>query len=454
MAPDHRGWAVLPEEFADFLVSTPQRYHTVGEFRALLGLELSEAGSILRTLHNSNLIQVGPHPLTGPMIPRGVRPPNFLILRLTENCNLRCLYCYEDAGAAKRGVDLSPTIACKAIDEFLDVCGPTMNLLFIGGEALLMRELMLQVAEYGRHAAERCGKELHFSLQSNGTVWAPWILDFAREYRVAIGLSFDANYKSHDFARPFDSGKGSAAVTWKNIQSMLAEGLNVSLMITLGNHNLGTIIEDLLRLQAEGIERVKFSILSNQGRCRDAAGFLLVAQAYAEMMWRLIGEIEAGRIWTLRVEQIMNTLHRLMLLDDLVICEAAPCGAASEFVSVMPDGKYYPCDTFDRIEEFTMGKVGEGLSGSQQATDIRQRLLSRTTNLMEPCRDCENRSVCSAGCAKDAHARYGTISLRDPFFCEVSKALLPKIMWKLGSEPRSRLRDYYFEHFAYAMPIF
>jgi len=453
MAPDHRGWGVVPEEVAEFLVASPGMYQSVGEFRALLGLDLTAVRSVLRTLHNSNLIQVGPQPLTGLLIPRSVRPPNFLILRVTEHCNLNCLYCFEDAGTDKRGVNLSPAIACKGIDEFLEVCGPSANLLFIGGEALLRRELVRQVAEYARRAAARYGKELYFSLQTNGTVWAPWVLDFAREYGVAIGLSFDANSQSHDFARPFDSGKGSAAVIWDNIQSMLAAGLRVSLMITLGNHNLGTIIEDLLHLQAEGIERVKFSILSNQGRCRNETGFLLGSEAYAEMIWRLIGEIEAGRLWKLRVEQIINIMHRLMLLDDLVICESAPCGAASEFVSVMPDGNYYPCDCFDRVEEFTMGKVGEGLRGSKQAADIRQKLLNRTTTLLEPCRSCENRSVCSAGCAKDAHARYGTISLRDPFFCEVSKTLIPKIMWKLGSVPESRLRDYYFEHFAYAKPI-
>ena len=81
-----------------------------------------------------------------------------LILRLTEDCDLACEYCYADAGPG--GERMTPQTACRAI-ELACPPGGSLRVQFTGGEPLLAWETLLAAADFGR----RTGRRLSLSIQ-------------------------------------------------------------------------------------------------------------------------------------------------------------------------------------------------------------------------------------------------------------------------------------------------
>ena len=72
----------------------------------------------------------------------------YCTLVVTEQCNLRCKYCYE---VGKNALHTMPReVAYKAIDFFLDIVEPNEGIVleFTGGECSLEVDLVRDVIEY------------------------------------------------------------------------------------------------------------------------------------------------------------------------------------------------------------------------------------------------------------------------------------------------------------------
>lgn len=90
-------------------------------------------------------------------------PVQNLVLYLTDDCNLRCSYCFVPKGARRMSAD----IARKAVDFFLSrhISGTCQRLgiTFFGGEPFLEPERMREVMEYARAARPNVHKWVTFS---------------------------------------------------------------------------------------------------------------------------------------------------------------------------------------------------------------------------------------------------------------------------------------------------
>jgi len=91
-----------------------------------------------------------------------------ITLVLTEQCNLRCPYCYVPK-QAPGGRTMTEEVALAAVDRFLDRApsGKDLSISFFGGEPFLTRGLMERVID---HARKRRPRGLTFSAPTNGTL--------------------------------------------------------------------------------------------------------------------------------------------------------------------------------------------------------------------------------------------------------------------------------------------
>lgn len=148
---------------------------------------------------------------------------------LTENCNLRCTYCFE---RNTREVDkyMSKETAFKTIDYLFKNaqlrkdakqcestsdsqanscnCRPiSVGITFFGGEPLLCPELMIDILHYGQAKEEETGIPVTFSLITNGTLYNEKIEAFLEEWYkikkvVDIQLSIDGPPHIQNLNRP------------------------------------------------------------------------------------------------------------------------------------------------------------------------------------------------------------------------------------------------------------
>ncbi len=175
-----------------------------------------------------------------------------LILSLTHDCNLRCIYCYARGGEKKEYMSYST--ARKAIEAYYH---DGLKVQFTGGEPLLNYRL-------GSRISERY--DLRFSLQTNATLLTAEKIEELSELGVKIGVSLDGAAEVNDFLRPYANGRGSTKDVLRAM--MLLKGLGVrygiTCVVTTYNQNRLKEIVDIAQMFGAG--SISFDILKKVGR--------------------------------------------------------------------------------------------------------------------------------------------------------------------------------------------
>ncbi|MDR1114530.1 MAG: 4Fe-4S cluster-binding domain-containing protein, partial [Candidatus Margulisbacteria bacterium] len=155
-----------------------------------------------------------------------------ITFQVTEDCNLRCKYCYE---VNKRPGNLPLEYAQKFIDIILTDPDPIraegtghewmlqngLIIDFIGGDALMTPDLLDQILQYFQYRAitmkHKWAYRWRASISSNGTLFGdPKVRDFMTKYKdnLSVGVSVDGCPEIHDKNRIYKDGRG----TMKDIQ--------------------------------------------------------------------------------------------------------------------------------------------------------------------------------------------------------------------------------------------
>lgn len=149
--------------------------------------------------------------------------PAVLSLRVSENCNLKCRYCYnKDNALNTNGLKyMSLKTAQRAIDFFISWAKKDeMEIIFFGGEPLLNYPTIKEVINY---AKSKKNKGITFKLATNATIMNREILRTILKNNVKIMVSIDFPPSEHDRNRPFKDGTGSFDLVKKNVMLLSRE---------------------------------------------------------------------------------------------------------------------------------------------------------------------------------------------------------------------------------------
>ncbi len=140
-------------------------------------------------------------------------------LCITQQCNLRCTYCY----IGKKNARMSLALAKDVIDFIFNktAAGEKIHFGFFGGEPLLEFELLRTITEMAEdHPAYH--KELfEMTVVSNGTIFSKEIADFLKAHDISLCISCDGPPFVQDTFRRFASGEGSSAVVERNLKTAI-----------------------------------------------------------------------------------------------------------------------------------------------------------------------------------------------------------------------------------------
>ncbi|MCW7999992.1 Cys-rich peptide radical SAM maturase CcpM, partial [Clostridium sp. cpc1] len=149
---------------------------------------------------------------------------NYMVLQVTQNCNLRCEYCvysggYDNRVHNKSRMDIG--IAKKGIDFLVKHSSDCeeLKLGFYGGEPLLEFELIKQCVKYAEVAAE--GKKIKYYTTTNGTLISDEVIDFFYNNNFTVTISLDGPSHIHNRSRHFAySDKGSFDNIMENLSNI------------------------------------------------------------------------------------------------------------------------------------------------------------------------------------------------------------------------------------------
>ncbi len=145
--------------------------------------------------------------------------PTMAVLLLTNQCQLRCTYCYAAAGEAPRQ-ELALEPGCAAIDYVFETAvelnRPEFEVSFHGGgEPTYAWQVLQQCTAYARQKP----LPAKITLTSNG-VWSEAQCDWIAANLDGLSLSVDGAPATQDRQRPLRSGQGSSPYVMNTINAL------------------------------------------------------------------------------------------------------------------------------------------------------------------------------------------------------------------------------------------
>lgn len=191
---------------------------------------------------------------SSPPFAKKYAPARIMMLALTDECNLRCSYCFVQ----KKPRHMSEETMCKAIDFFLNrnISGleHQLHLTFFGGEPFTRLDRMEQAIAWSRKRRPNLHKKIRFSATTNGTVASPRVEKIIRGSGMALLVSMDGGHDANA-ARRFVSGRPSYEHVARNLPRLVEWSSNVLVRMTLHPDALDLVgnIQQVLSLGAPGL---------------------------------------------------------------------------------------------------------------------------------------------------------------------------------------------------------
>lgn len=321
-----------------------------------------------------------------------------LTLMISQECNLRCKYCYGKDGEYSNRGKMDFSIAKKAINYFVDQApADRLSICFFGGEPLLNFGLMKEVVAYVREIEKKTNKKFTFSMTTNATLISEEIRAFIEENKISITVSIDGAREMNDANRFYANKYGTYADIKNNIADITTYMIARA---TIAPPNLD-VSKSITHLAEEfGFRSVAWAEADNLLSEEDYKLIKKTTLALIDKLERLIkdGQYELVK----KYHSFMNLLKKF----DSDGIRSKGCGAGSNLMAVDIDGKIYPCHRFVGQEMFIIGDV---MDDKKENAD-----LYSVIDLInfEKCQTCIARSVCGGGCINENYC--STESINEP----------------------------------------
>ena len=360
-----------------------------------------------------------------PISPENVS--NNVTFCLTENCNLRCKYCYEVHKNNKKKMTFD--VAKKAVDIVLlrqDIYDKKSIVWeFFGGEPLLEIDLADEISEYIKEKQikdNHCWKDKYiFHFSTNGILYdSPKFQNYLRknEGHVSVGISVDGNKIKHNTQRIYPDGRGSYDDVIKNVKLWKKQFPNASTKATFSHEDLPYLKDSVIDLWNIGVKKVMANIVLEDVWDENDP------QIFEEQLKELADYIITHKIWK-DPEYMVRFFDPAVGLPLRKIDLLKRYCGAGKMLAISCDGEFYPCIRFlnftlSNHKGYCIGSIYDGINEDKLKAF---NYLIRKNIKPNSCNDCEVASGCM-NCVGGSYdfSEEGTIFSRTKYICEMHKA--------------------------------
>lgn len=340
--------------------------------------------------------------------------PINLTLSLTSACNLRCIYCYADAGfntdnldwdTIKTSVDTLVSYARSIGENYIAVA------FHGGGEPTVLWKRLVATVEYVLNVIP-ADWEVGFSLVTNGTLISKDKAQWLASHKFKITVSIDGLEEVQNLQRPKANGTGSYNDLIKGIDELVKADVDFALRSTITESNQHQLIDFVELVHKLGCKDVSVVPVSSVGRGFDAINpvdpnIFIHNFILAEKKAKTLG---------------MDFSTISVYVDTI---SARYCGADGNIFAVMPDGTISSCTRMTRQTDaladiFTIGHWdADGIFIDNKKVQSLRNLHLYTYS---QCNNCFARFTCSGGCH---HERLSTnTSIMPQAYCTIAQSIV------------------------------
>lgn len=316
---------------------------------------------------------------------------------ITNECNLRCKHCYHES-YVKEETDIKKLIAiADQLSDALEKWGKKGSFSLTGGEPLVNTEILFQLLDYLEN--RRIDK---IDILTNGTLLTDGIIERLKKYKKLrrLQLSLEGLQETNDKIR----GVNSYNRTIEAIDKLKRHGMVVSIMMTIGRHNMHEVIPLAEELAKHDVDVFIIDRFIPEGQSSELTSWVLSPE-------------EIKEVYSSAYDYFKKTLKPRFLLYRTLYCLLNPedphigaiCSVGNNALTIMPNGDVLPC----RRLPIKLGNMFETTLYDIWYTSPLLWEIRNPGNLKGKCNNCDYIPICR-GCRAVAYALKGDYLAEDP----------------------------------------
>lgn len=350
-----------------------------------------------------------------------------LLLSLTEQCNLRCSYCYYKVSHNNRSLVMNDEIMeasiCLALEQSIRQKHAGTCITFFGGEPLLRIESIYKAVKFAKGFVKSRKKEfeknfvLNFAINTNATLLNDKILAFLKKENFQIFLSLDGPAKHHNISRITATGKGS----FELIEPYIAE---------LAKMNT-TVLSVVTRNHVKGLSKaVKWIHDTGFKSMTTAVDF--DGKWTAEELDELAAEYNKIANYWCKLKQNNDKFYLGTIQDKVTFnlfdmhCRDTSCSMLKNSFCVSANGNIFPCTRFVSSLKSAKYCLGNVFDAPEQIFEgaMAQKILKIMEADKKQCKGCAIRNRCHGNeCGCTSFYTTGTLTKVTPEVCTHERIL-------------------------------
>lgn len=351
---------------------------------------------------------------------------------VTEDCNLRCKYCYITHKASNKKMNFET--AKKFIDYILTAninIADDVIIEFFGGEPMIEMDLVDKISDYFKLKSYELNHpwswRYRFNFATNGVNYSsPAVQKYIKKNygKLSIGISIDGTKEKHDLNRVFPDGSGSYETIEKNIPLWISQ-FSPATKMTFASEDLKYLKDSVINLWEHGVTDVSSNVVF-ENVWKDGDDILFEKQLKELADYILDNKLFDKYYCTFFSDTIGGYATEEML-------DSTFCGAG-KMMALAPNGNIYPCV---RYKDYSLNNHPERIIGTVDTGinfDLVRAFMVASSRYQDDS-ECLNCPI-AAGCPQCQGFSYDeaetcTNFQRAKYICKMQKA-------------RVRANDYFF----------
>ncbi len=380
--------------------------------------------------------------------PRKNEKFSWFILHITNECNLKCKYCFADAEKISRK---SKRLSLKDVERIIKIIKNTPRVLiddsfaieFNSGEILCNKKILLEGIRLIKSYFADDERYITIPIQTNGTIYSSSVSKILKKYHMGLSVSYDGPKNVHDRNRLFEAGLGSHDIVLKNMEKYSVDGIIVGALATATNpSDISSVYEDFLKISniISGFKINPVYICGRQQNFQDRDIFYReIANEYIKCFDRFIHDDMNRYAFLDPFSDMSFYLKSILYYENSFMCRTFPCGAGKNQLTFAFDGNIYPCQEFIGNNDFVIDTIDNMDSLVEIPGKIAKMSLSQR-KLPEECQKCAFLNFCGNACVAHCYNANKDINSKIPE-CEYIKVVF-KYLIKLLSENDAALINF------------
>lgn len=303
-----------------------------------------------------------------------------IIFWVTEQCNLKCDYCY-----VKKTPQIMSIATAESAFQFFkkkfqkrQFKEREIHIGFHGGEPLLNFTVIQYLTE--RFKAEYGNKIRYFSLTTNGTIFDEKMFQYLMS-NIQLSVSIDGKRETNDLMRHRINGESIFDLTVNVLEYLKENKTPVRVRMTVNQKTIKDFADNFIYLDQKEYGVVTYAINQND-------------------KWNEVDMEEYERQLGLIMEYYkekkrLEGKYFLFNLREATFRERTLCDGGMTNFHISPTGEIYPCIMSLNNPEFCLGNTYDGIN------DIAMRYLQDINKSdVRGCGECEFRGHCSSQVCK------------------------------------------------------